>query len=50
MGFFHGHSQITGLAEINKDISLTPHDHFRLLHRYLDRCLGMKKSPCAQAC
>ena len=36
MGFFYRYSQITGLAGISKDISLTPYYYFRPLHRHLD--------------
>ena len=35
-GFFHNHSQITGLQEKGVGIALTPHYHFYLLHRQLD--------------
>ena len=34
--FFHEHSRITGLKGKREGISLTPHYHFRLLHRHLD--------------
>ena len=34
--FFHGHSRITGQQGKGKGISLTPHYHFHLFHRYLD--------------
>ena len=39
LGFFHKHSQITGLQGKGKDISLTPHYHFHPLHRHLARWL-----------
>ena len=41
MGFFHGHSRIAGLKRMSRDISLTPHYHFRLLHRHLDVSLAI---------
>ena len=34
--FFHEHLRITGLQGKGEGISLTPHYHFYLLHRYLD--------------
>ena len=45
--FFHNHSRITGLQGKGEDISLTPHYHFYLLHRYLDvsRPINAESSP-----
>ena len=34
--FFHKHSRIKGLQGKGEGISLIPHYHFHLLHRYLD--------------
>ena len=38
--FFHEHSRTTGPQGKGKGISLTPHYHFRPLHRHLDISLG----------
>ena len=44
---FHEHSRITGLKGMGEGILLTPHYHFRPLHRHLDisRTITAESSP-----